>query len=648
VANVLIVDDSNSSELPALLSEGGSSVTTCGAKGAVASARSSQPELIIVFSLGDASARFAAHLAQHLASACPPLLVVLPQRNDTLRDQCLIAGARDVSFEGGLEDVALKVDVLTQGWLRGTPKRPFVGLVRAQKGKQSLTLQAADIDPSGLGLASAGEVASGDLLRVALALPGGALVVWGRATECDGALGLRFVGLAAEDRVRLAGAIKGSGERAASSKTAPAIAPPVMAPQVVSTSAPVITPPPPPVAVEPAESPSTAAESSELVSAAPAVDPAAAPTSSDIGDLIGSALGMEVAPSGDTDGADAAANTGSGVDVQPAPVTPWPQKHYQHEACFNVLRDALTLGLVGEVEGAPVGQVVLDFTRSLTLPEQRAFDPEPPSSLPEQGLTIRCLELRMRLFASSRDAREDAAAGAGTFGIDSAVTAKFDAEVNAASNELQAAINVFIATSDTVRIKEMNQFRNSLLKSHADFKTALAVLRGEVTEQSGRAVLLDVAEQTLDQRRGSGAMPQVQPEPEKKSSEFKASAFKKELDPAKRRTRRLVSVLVVLLLLLGGAIWAIPQGARRLGPEELAQIGALDIVVTSDTQKATVTVPDTWKVTREQVEKTRVLLARFDVTTFVIQTVNHSAVAFVSPRRDPVLIPRAQPVAEKK
>lgn len=158
------------------------------------------------------------------AAACR-VFAVLDSLDATTRDRLLIAGAADVSPEGDPEDLAGRIEAALLGWMRTGPRRRLKAAFKAQRGRQTFDLPVSDIDPGGLTLVSGNGVRKGELLRLALPLPNGALLVWGRVAEDQGRPAIRFLGLSIQERRRIASAVQARKPSAPQSPSAPSTSP---------------------------------------------------------------------------------------------------------------------------------------------------------------------------------------------------------------------------------------------------------------------------------------------------------------------------------------------------------------------------------------------------------------------------------------
>ena len=68
---------------------------------------------------------------------------------------------------------------------------------------------------------------------------------------------------------------------------------------------------------------------------------------------------------------------------------------------------------------------------------------------------------------------------------------ELSAEADVAGRELQKASTAYMSSGDTQRLKDTNQFRNTLVRAENDFRTAVARLEGEAAPTSGRAMGLE-------------------------------------------------------------------------------------------------------------------------------------------------------------
>lgn len=623
------------------------------------------------------AAQVIAELMKSGRAGSSPIIVALGARDAVQRDQCLIAGAHDVSLDGQPDDIAGRVDSAVNGWLRAAPRRQLKATFRAQRGRQFLDLRVTDIDPTGFAIAPVEGLAEGALLRVSVALPDGELLAWGRLSSADGVPGVRLVGMVTDERLRIVSAIRGkpveapppeeaetTGADAASTDhddldtsaaVTPTESPAVPVPPMPAAPGP--TPPvqrertvPPPVRVAiptadesaevstgpsaPPTRPATGTGNSGVIrpSGAPAArertlpPPAAAsvaPRDVSIADAIGNALEpeSEVAPPIEpTEG------------VPEAETFLWPGFIPPAEVCAEMLREAATLPMVAERENGPPTHVVLAFARTMSPIEKRAFDATPPTELPETGLAIRCLVHRLRLFTLIDEAASVPTDGSVTVLLDDGALAGLTTEVNAANAELQKAIDGFVATAQTQRIKEVNAFKNTLTRAQGDLKSAVARLRGEVTAR-GNMALLDVHENIAGAPR-----PVVAPArraepvaaPEKRPEIKPAFSGGPESTPQQRERRRIIGWAIAMVILSG--VWAalhfLRPPPRALNAAELAELLDIkDVAISPKNHHAFLVVSAAWKPDQLHRAALDALAARYQLETFTVQNMKGEAVA---------------------
>jgi hypothetical protein len=308
------------------------------------------------------------------------------------------------------------------------------------------------------------------------------------------------------------------------------------------------------------------------------------------------------------------------VGAVDAAAPPWPSSRYSSEGSLALLREGTTLGLAGEAPGAPSGDAVIQFVKTLTLPEQHIFDAEPPQGLPESALAIKCLVIRLKLFAYAKDALSAAAVGP-TDRIDAAFVASMDTEVRVASDELQKATAVYMSSGDTQRIKETNHFRNALIRGEAEFRSAIARLRGEAPlQEGGSTVFLDresapTQDPTLAPRRELTKAPEKvekRPEPGKVKLGF-------EKTPEERRRRLMIWTGIGWTVLGAIAYFAYPAHPREMDASEFAELGATSAILFKEKHQAVIVVPDNWKVDTARAKKLDDFLARNAVETYVVR-----------------------------
>ncbi len=174
---------------------------------------------------GASPATDVSQLLQAQAKAVPPIVVVLGGPDLSQRDNCLIAGAGDVSVSGLPDDVAERVNAAVRGWVRGQPRRKLRATFRAQRGRQFFDLKVAEIDPTGFTVTAVEGLREGMLVRTQLALPDGELLAWGRMSTAEEAVGVRLLGLLPQEQQRLSDAIKRRADSVASVLPVPAAPP---------------------------------------------------------------------------------------------------------------------------------------------------------------------------------------------------------------------------------------------------------------------------------------------------------------------------------------------------------------------------------------------------------------------------------------
>lgn len=642
---VLVAEPDSRAALQTALEALNLDVLACSPKEAAARVREADVVAVAAFPDDATASRFLTHLLTAHAAACPPVVCQVAEKA-TARDAALIAGAVDVVFDLEPGHFASRVAAAVGRWERAVQRTHLGVTLRAQSGRTALELKVADLDATGLGLASTAGVSPRQLVRLQVPLPGGPLLVWGRVAQSEGVAGVRFLGLSAADRERLAEATR--------AKAAPAPGP--------------IHPGPPPAAVAVVPPPDVAGgnsseTSAELVDAAPAGDaPAPAAEASD--QVPGSAVSEEIStevevaedveddatasPPPDEEGAvatvaapsdeehsrgegepagdqkagglssliDDELSAGSEGDMlasilDSGIVRRWPEESWDTDACLEVLRSGATVGLVSDVERAPSGETVVAFLRTVTPMERRAFDAVPPPELPPSPLTTRCLALRLRCFALVENARAQPSDGAGWV-IDHVPLTTLKAEADLARTELQKLADALMAEGQTVRLRDVNNFANALHKAYTDVTLEAARLRGEAVTRD-RAVLLDVAEQDPDAR------PTVRPKAGKavpKAEKSPTSRDFRKKTPEERARRRLVGWVVVLVAAVALRVVLWPEGVRTLEPGDLRAVpGVVEVKlpppggIDGRPQAAAVTVIGTWRADdAEAMEKLKTFL----------------------------------------
>jgi hypothetical protein len=335
----------------------------------------------------------------------------------------------------------------------------------------------------------------------------------------------------------------------------------------------------------------------------------------------------------------------------------WPPTIYDAEASTVGLRDALMVGLVSETAGAPAGDQILEFVRTLSIVEQRAFDGAPPPELPDQGVAIKALALRLRLFVLKREA--DIAwseTGTATL-VDDAGLSKLTAEIKAVNAELQKIIDGLLAKAQTKRIKEVNNFRNLLSRAHQDLRDAVSRFKGEESSRSNPA-LLNVreltpgAEEALNSSRGpkgakSQARGSVAPSKAPKSGALGSKAPGRPPSvaaekapgtvpgaasfqgPPPRRSSRRLAVMVVLVAVSGAvAIATYRPPSALLGPQELAGLPDVSRVRLSAAQhRAFIVVTSAWKPDTNHLSAIDGFATKHKLESFRIENERGSAIA---------------------
>lgn len=681
---LLVAEGAADAELGKSLADLGWSVRNSAPRQAVEAARAERPSAVVVAAFVDATAaRFVSHLIQNLREDPPIVVVALPVADAALRDACLVAGADDIVCGSAIE-AAAGIDAAVGEWLRGAVRTPFAETIRAQQARKTFELKGIDLDASGFAFEPTDAVLDGQLVRVTLPLPGGELLVWARVSQADGQVGARFVALSADERQRVGAATQRSKDvtlppratplgtpvvpgpppasRAAGTPIVPgppptsrpaAVRPAAMAPPVVAATTPpvatpvsavsptplsvapvaapaVVVPAPPSALIPPAPSEITAPPA-VLVPAAPAEEPVAAadstradaapqaPAASDHGSLL-DAIDEELGTPKVAAEADVLEGLlGSALEHR------WPQSVPEVDATLASLQTAATLGLVGEQAGAPSGDTVLAFVRSVSPLERRLFDPEPPQELPDAGLGIRCLGLRLRMFALQRDA-EQRLTGTERYAVDDVVLGALKAEVAQLDASLQKIVDGFVATGQPQKIKDVSIFRNALNKAFADLKRVSGRLRGDAdAERSGSAVLLDVAEEVPGQQQVAPVRKDAR-EPEKKVVEKKPQ-FARQLTLEQKERRRLIVWCSIGAAALVLRLVTLEPSVKQLDGKDLDGLaGVVEIAIppgavgqdAAKVRSAVVRVTDTWSGDDMMVAKLKATLRARGVAKFTV------------------------------
>ncbi len=591
---------------------------------------------IVLCDSAEPHARAVTRLLQVISGAPLPVIVALPDEQRTQRDACLIAGAGDVAVGAHPDDVAGRVDSAVHGWSRGSPRRKLRAALKAQRGRQMIDLQTVDIDPSGLGIVPIANLPAGSLLRTNLMLPDGEMLTWGRlASADDGSPGIRFVALMPEERQRIVSAIR--------TKPVPTATSPGMTPAVVG-----FTPPVPERTGSPAAG--VVITSSSVLPPPPLPAPAAAPATSATGaDLIADAIGEMLGEPG-KDGSEAAAVP---VSPDPAAVQPglagnipgesrkWPTVTYQIEAAQNVLAQACSLGLASDEEGAPPGERVLEFVRTLTTVERRAFDADPPPELPDPPLARKCLAMRLRLFALTQEAAEIPLDPGAQLSIDDELLSQLNLETKGINGDLQKELDRFVAAAQTQRIKEVNTFRNALTRGASDLRSALGRLRGEVVDGRANAVLLDVEE-----KNESAQQPLARRDaPRDVEKKEEHAVFAPETAAAKeaRRKWRIRVWLILFVLSAGAGVYAFlhPWKNRLMTAEEYRDVVDIsEVNYDPHRNHATILVNAKWRPDPSHLQPMEQFIKREAFDTYVVLNDKHEAMA-IGRKGKPMTVVRA-------
>lgn len=573
-------------------------------KDGVPHARGADVIAVTAFADDATGPRYAAHLLGVLgAERRPPVIVWVA--SPATRDAAFIAGATDVAFDVP-DELAERALACLAPWERGSTT-PIQASLRLQSGREVVTVQTKDFDPTGLGLADSGSLVDGQLVRFQLPLSAGPLILWGRCRAVAEGYGIRFVGLSASENSDIRAEVDFRRGLSETSQTSGPDAP-------ADAQGSCATPGPSLVRSEPAESsedegrreevdasePDGGAEGSEKSksesaavnesaedareTSAPGVAEkttdgdempestpdakAASPFSESIGESIGDLL------------ADALGEVAlEGAEGEPGALAPvvertWPEHTFDTQACIEVLTTAASIGLATEVENAPSGDTVLLFLRTTTPIERRLFESEPPSELPPPELGERCLALRLRCFALCDEAAALPHTGV-KWTIDDALVDALKAEVSDARAQIQRLVEGLVAEAATERIRTFNAFANALERSFSNLRQLIASLKGEVQLQASGA-LLDVAEQGEEEQTKTPAT--------KRRSEAKAQEKKKPAAHApvfKRTTaaqaarKRLVGLGVVLVVAVGIRIVFWPASTQVLSGAELQGLAGI-------------------------------------------------------------------------
>lgn len=609
MAKVLLVTEQEQRDaLLEALNALGLDAIACPPKEAAAHARGAVAVAVAAFPDDAMASRFAAHLLSSLGPACPPIVsaVTAPA---SARDAVLIAGAADVAVEGGGDELARRVTGVLDAWRRASLKGRVDGPVRAQSGRSTFELRVSDVDVSGLGLASTDSLTAHQLVRVWLPLPSGELAAWGRVVLSDTAPGVRFLGMSAAERARVAQAVEAlnaqptpptepAAGQAPTEEPSPAQAEAPVGEDAAPAAAAEVEQPEaleqPEVPDEPAAEETPAEDDKALDSEAPDAAPEPTPARSDesLSASIGHALDEEVGAEGDV----LASLLDSALEHR------WPEQTWDTPACVEMLRPAATMGLVGEVDGAPDSAVALAFLRTLSPIERRVFDAVPPPELPPPAVSEKCIALRLRCFALVRDARERDRE-ATRWAIDSGQITALKREVDGARAEIQKLVDGWMAAGETAHIRDANVFANSLNKAFDGVNVEIDRLRGDAHEGSARGLPLDIAEKASTTPGQVRARP---PKPAQKVEAKPAQAVFKQRTSEQTRRRRLVVLGAVLLGVLVVRVVTWPDSVRTLTSADLVGLpGVMEIRIPPPGSKlerpqaAVVVVSGAWSLDEE-------------------------------------------------
>lgn len=581
------------------------------------------PAAVLVASPGADVLAEAAGLLAACKARSVPLVVVLASPDPAVRDRLLVGGVTDLSLEGHPDEVAARVDAAVEGWIRAAPRRPLPATFRAQRGRDTFDLRVVDIDPSGFAVGNAELLSVGELLRVAVPLPGGGLVAWARAAESDGTTGVRFLALTREERERLVAAIQGRhrqpGERtvapgAAMSAAATASPVPPAAEPAPAVPAQAEAEPAPaqataeeaaPAPSEPVEAPAPQASAPAALESAP-VEAAASRSPQAIAEAIGEVLGEDADD-------DVVLLDDSPQGASREPVGEWPGQVFESAVLEAAIATAVRTGLVSHDEGLPAERIVA-FVRELAPLERRAFEVQPPAELEDPALLRRILTFRLHASLLARDAATCLAERGPGWVVRAESLAALAGEADGIHAELQSASDRHLAEGQSSRIRDLKPLRLAVARALDEVKVAAARLRGEEVEEDTSAVLLDSELPQVTQPPAARRAPVEEPRRER-------TATRPVLVPEAvlRQRRRMVLWIVLIVLFSAAYVVFRPERPRRFGPDMAGGVAGVTEVVLHQ-QKVTVRVEPGWKAEPATVDALRRAILRADenVTAIIV------------------------------
>lgn len=196
----------NAADLAQALAATGFEASCCFPSELAGRLRRATPDALVVAATERVQASLV--VARTVKTTKVPVFVALADADDDQRARCLAAGAADVSPAETPAELAARLGAALEGWARAEPRRPFGGTVRARQARRGLDLPAVDIDPTGIGIGPVEGLAREEPVAVRLSLGLEEFVVWGRAADSGDGPGVRFLGLSAAERSRIAAAVE--------------------------------------------------------------------------------------------------------------------------------------------------------------------------------------------------------------------------------------------------------------------------------------------------------------------------------------------------------------------------------------------------------------------------------------------------------
>lgn len=282
------------------------------------------------------------------------------------------------------------------------------------------------------------------------------------------------------------------------------------------------------------------------------------------------------------------------------------------------LRTALTFGAVSS-ESGELGEKILEYCKSISPQERKAWDDEPPEELPDPDLLRRQVGLRFRLRLLISEATALKAPPEARWELDTELIKQLRDEANALLDEVQKLADSFVAAGELQRMRELNPLRTPISEALSELRRACDRLEGLEEDPSLARLPLDHEERSPDDEEVVRRRPRESKEAEKHES--KQPRFAKRRDPAKaKRVRRVTFGLVLSAALAALLVVVQPTRAKRVDVQIAGRVqGVAEVVVNAD--KAMVRMNYGWMVDPAVVERIRQNLAQQGISSVIV--VNH-------------------------